>query len=124
MFEFSVSKMGGSHVFNSRPTDINEKIKKKRPKNLPLCVKTPDLTPPPPPPPPKNAHIYMTYVRQNIVSLYVLPWWPIWVRSPPSGIQKKIIIYCILHIILHSRGNSPRFGLCSNGMLSSPEQPR
>ena len=47
IFGFSKSKIGGSHVFTSRPTDIHEKFRK-RPKNLPLCVKTPEMTPPPP----------------------------------------------------------------------------
>ena len=47
IFGFSASKIGGSHVFTSRPTDINEKIKEQQ-KNLPLCVKTAEMTPPPP----------------------------------------------------------------------------
>ena len=55
IFGFSMSKIGGSHVFTSRPTDINEKFRE-RPKNPRLCVKTPEMTPPPPR---KNAHIYI-----------------------------------------------------------------
>ena len=52
IFGFSVSKIGGSHVFTSRPTDIPQRFRK-RPKNLPLSIKTPQT-----PPTHANTHIY------------------------------------------------------------------
>ena len=52
--------------FTSRPTDTHEKFRK-RPKNLPLCVKTPEMTPPPPVKRPymRVARVSIRYTSRN-----------------------------------------------------------
>ena len=52
IFEFSMSKIGGDQLLGKVHTDL--KIQKRQ-NNLPLCVKTPEMTPPPR----QNAHIYL-----------------------------------------------------------------
>ena len=54
IFEFSMSEKGGDQLLGKVHTDLGPKFRK-RPKNLPLCVKTPEMTPPPR----ENAHIYI-----------------------------------------------------------------
>ena len=46
IFEFSVPEIGGDQLLGKVHTDLQPKFRK-RPKNLPVCVKTPEMTPPP-----------------------------------------------------------------------------
>ena len=92
IFEFSMSEKGGDQLLGKVHTGLGPKFRK-LPKNLPLCVKTPEM----PPPPRENAHIciYM-YVYVYIYFCYVYIYGYIYV------IYMYIYVYVYIYVYIHT----------------------
>ena len=70
IFEFSMSEKGGDQLLGKVHTGLGPKFRK-RLKNLPLCVKTPEMTPPPPAKTPIYVYICIHIYTHIYIYIYM-----------------------------------------------------